>query len=178
MKIPPYNGVRVRFPCRVPPALAGSDLHLGGEVDIAFHGGAAEGRLEGVGTSTGRKQLGESWPDHWSLERDRSYGFTLKLGGNPKILRSPGASLYAMTGIRRLEARFTTRLIGLHGSNAVLIRGRSRLHFRNGQPRPGTAGLDRGNRHGEDAGTTDRAPRRHPRTPGTLAKDGSRRSTR
>ena len=103
-------GVGLSVGCDLP--LAGSGLDLGGEVDIALHGGAAEGQLEGVGTSPGRNQLGESWPDHWSLERDRSYGFTLKLGGKPDILRSPGAKLYALAGIRRLEGRFATRFNG------------------------------------------------------------------
>ena len=104
------SGVGLFAGCLLP--LAASGLYLGGEVDIAFHGGATEGRLEGVGTSPGRNQLGESWPDHWSLERDRSYGFTLKLGGNTKIPRAPEASLYALAGIRRLEGRFTTRFNG------------------------------------------------------------------
>ena len=47
----------------------------------------ADGRtwqLQGVGTFPGRNQLGESWPDNWFFERDRSYGFTLKLGGSPE----------------------------------------------------------------------------------------------
>ena len=136
----------------------------------------ADGRawqLQGVGTSPGRNQLGESWLDQWSLERDRSYGFTLKVGGNPEILKSRGASLYALGGPPRGAVH--DPLQRLHGSQSVLIRGRSRLHFRNGQPRPGTAALDLGPWPGEDAGTTDRVPRRNP-TPGTLAKNGSRRS--
>ena len=93
--------------------LAESGFYLSGEIDIAFHRGTAEGQLRGIGTSARRNQLGESWPDHWSLGKDRSYGFTLKLSGNPEgVLRSWDASLYALGGFRLIEARFTTRFNG------------------------------------------------------------------
>lgn len=89
-------------------SLAESSFYLSGEIDIALHGGAVEGQLAGVGESSGRNQLGESWPDHWSLAKDRSYGFTLKLGSGSGALRN----LYALAGIRRVEAQFTTRYYG------------------------------------------------------------------
>lgn len=89
-------------------SLAESSFYLSGEVDIALHGGAVEGQLAGIGEPPGRNQLGESWPDHWSLAKDRSYGFTLKLGGGSGALRN----LYALAGIRRVEAQFTTRYYG------------------------------------------------------------------
>ncbi len=106
----PVYGIGLRAGYRLP--LSESGLYLGGEVDIALHGGTVEGQLEGMGTSTGRNQLGESWPDPWSFEKDRSYGFTVKLGGNPGALRSWDASLYALAGVRRIEVRFTTRFNG------------------------------------------------------------------
>ena len=89
-------------------SLAESSFYLSGEVDIALHGGEVEGQLAGIGESEGRNQLGESWPDHWSLAKDRSYGFTLKLGGGFGALRN----FYALAGIRRVEAQFTTRYYG------------------------------------------------------------------
>ena len=89
-------------------SLAESSFYLSGEVDIALHGGEVEGQLAGIGESSGRNQLGESWPDHWSLAKDRSYGFTLKLGGGSGALQN----LYALAGIRRVEAQFTTRYYG------------------------------------------------------------------
>ena len=89
-------------------SLAKSNFYLGGEVDIALHGGSVEGQLAGIRESSGRNQLGESWPDHWSLAKDRSYGFTLRLGGGFGALRN----LYALAGIRRVEAQFTTRYYG------------------------------------------------------------------
>lgn len=87
--------------------LTESGFYLSGEVDLAFHGGKAKGQLRGVGTSAGRNQPGESWPDRWSFEKDRSYGFTLKLGGSPGVLRSWDTSIYALGGIRLIQAQFT-----------------------------------------------------------------------
>ena len=83
-----------------------SGLYVSGEVDLAFHGGQAKGQLPGVGDSPGRNQPGESWPDRWSFEKDRSYGFTIKLGGSPGVLRSWDTSIYVLGGIRLIQAQF------------------------------------------------------------------------
>ena len=82
-------------------------FYLSGEVDLAFHGGQAKGQLRGIGNSAGRNQPGESWPDRWSFEKNRSYGFTLKLGGSPGVLRSWDTSIYVLGGIRLIQAQFT-----------------------------------------------------------------------
>lgn len=103
-------GIGLRAGYRLP--LSERGLYLTGEVDITLHGGTVEGQLEGVGTSSGRNQLGESWPDRWSFGKDRSYGFTAKLGGSPGALRSSEASLYVLAGIRRIDVQFTTRFNG------------------------------------------------------------------
>lgn len=87
-------------------------FYLSGELDLAFHGGQAKGQLPGVGDSPGRNQPGESWPDRWSFEKDRSYGFTLKLGGSPGVLRSWDTSLYVLGGIRLIQAQFTNHYRG------------------------------------------------------------------
>ena len=92
--------------------LGGSGNYLGAEVDAALHGGSVEGRLDGVGESAGRNQLGESWPDRWSLARDRSYGVSLRLGSSPGFLQSRQAGIYVLGGICRAEGRFTTRFNG------------------------------------------------------------------
>ena len=89
-----------------------SGLYVSGEVDLAFHGGQAKGQLPGVGDSPGRNQPGESWPDHWSFEKDRSYGFTLKLGGSPGVLRSWDTSVYVLGGIRLIQAQFKNHYRG------------------------------------------------------------------
>jgi len=92
--------------------LTESGFYLSGEVDVAFHGGQTKGQLRGVGTSAGRNQPGESWPDRWSFEKDQSYGFTLKLGGSPGVLRSWDTSLYVLGGIRLIQAQFTNHYNG------------------------------------------------------------------
>ncbi len=93
--------------------LSENGLFLTSEIDIAVHQGAAEGQQQGVGTSPGRNQLGESWPDNWSFEKDRSYGFTLKLGGDfGGGLSSLDASFYGLGGLRFTEAQFSSSYFG------------------------------------------------------------------
>ena len=92
--------------------LTENGIYLSGEVDLAFHDSQAKGQLRGVGDSAGRNQPGESWPDRWSFEKDRSYGFTLKLGGSPGVLRSWDTSLYVLGGIRLIQAQFTNHYRG------------------------------------------------------------------
>ena len=97
---------------RIPLLTKEDGFYISGEVDIAFHGGQAKGQLPGVGDSAGRNQPGESWPDRWSFEKDRSYGFTLKLGGSPGVLRSWDTSLYVLGGIRLIQAQFQNHYRG------------------------------------------------------------------
>ncbi|MDE0144405.1 MAG: outer membrane beta-barrel protein [Nitrospira sp.] len=100
--------------------LAESGFYLGGEVDLAFHGGQVKGQLPGRGESPGRNQPGESWPDRWSFEKNRSYGFTIKLGGSPGVLRSWDTSIYVLGGIRLIQAQFANHYRGcLHVVNCT-----------------------------------------------------------
>lgn len=87
-------------------------FYVSGEIDLAFHGGQVKGQLRGIGNSAGRNQPGESWPDRWSFEKDRSYGFTIKLGGSPGVLRSWDTSVYVLGGIRLIQAQFTNHSNG------------------------------------------------------------------
>lgn len=82
--------------------------YLSTEVDVMFHSGEPDGRLAGVGTSPERNQLGESWPDAWSLDKRRSYGLTLRLG----FSQSPDVSIYMLGGVRLFKARFSTTFEG------------------------------------------------------------------
>ena len=86
--------------------------YLSTELDVMFHSGEPDGRLAGVGTSPDRKQLGESWPDAWSLDKKRSYGLTLRLGFLPESLRSRDMSLYLLGGVRLFKSRFSTTFEG------------------------------------------------------------------
>ena len=86
--------------------------YLSTELDVMFHSGEPDGRLAGVGTSPDRKQLGESWPDAWSLDKKRSYGLTLRLGFLPDSLQSRDMSIYLLGGVRLLKSRFSTTFEG------------------------------------------------------------------
>ena len=100
--------------------LAGYRLSLGAgggylspEVDLGYHGGSARGYFEGAGLSAGRNQLGESWPEDWSFEEKRSYGLTVMLGtGISATGRGSALSVYALAGLRRLEARLSLDYAG------------------------------------------------------------------
>lgn len=86
----------------------GDALFLSAELDVHVHNPDVGGALAGRGESPGRNQPGESWPDDWSMDKNRSYGLTLKLGGNPPMLASvmSNASLYALAGARRAKTEF------------------------------------------------------------------------
>ena len=101
-------------------------LYWSGEINLAYHGGKARGRLKGTEDAAARKtyndandpdlpafsigpQVGENWPEHWTFEKDYSYGVTLRLGGQPEFLTSslgPDAGLYVLAGVRRVEAEY------------------------------------------------------------------------
>ena len=87
----------------------GGAVYLDIEADFSIHRGTASGRLPGAGSSPGRNQLGEVWPEDWSLTRDRSHGFTLRLGTHVPSL---GAGVYVIGGLRRVYATFRSSYTG------------------------------------------------------------------
>ena len=96
---------------RVPLGLTG--VFVAAEGDLGYHRGVALGRLPGLGTSEGRNQLGEVWPEEWSFDKDRSFGFTLRLGaGIPVVGPGLGPSVYGLVGVRRLSAGFRSDYTG------------------------------------------------------------------
>lgn len=90
----------------------GETLYLRAEMDAQFQRPSVTGRLAGVGQSPGRNQPGESWPDDWTMAKNRSFGLTLKLGGRPPLLVLPDTSLYVLAGLRRAEADFRLDFYG------------------------------------------------------------------
>lgn len=90
----------------------GETLYLRAEVDAQLQRPSAAGRLAGVGESPGRNQPGESWPDDWTMTKDRSFGLTFKLGGRPPLPLLPDTSLYLLAGVRRVEADFRLDFYG------------------------------------------------------------------
>ena len=105
------SGISLLAGYRLP--LVGTGFYLNGEVDATFHQSEVDGKLQGVGTSPGRNQLGESWPDSWTLDSDRSYGITVKLGRVfSGAWSSLNASFYGLGGLRWTEAQFTNTYYG------------------------------------------------------------------
>ena len=87
----------------------GGSAFLDIEADLVTHRGEATGRMAGAGASPNRNQLGEVWPEDWSLAKERSYGLTLRLGAAVPAL---GSDIYVFGGVRRLAADFRTAYIG------------------------------------------------------------------
>ena len=87
-----------------------SGVFLSGEVDVAYARGTVGGRLAGAGFSAARTQLGENWPEDWTFEPRRSYGFTARLGSG--VPPGSGLSVYGLAGLRRLDARFGVDYVG------------------------------------------------------------------
>ena len=98
---------------------AGYQLHLdpSGTTWLAIEAGAGlddgepKGMFAGKGTSAGRNQLGELWPDKLTLERKFHYEASVLLGVRPGALISllgPGSGLYVLGGIRRLHTELTS----------------------------------------------------------------------
>ena len=90
----------------------GTGFFVSAEFDVELPRGTVDGQLPGIGSSPGRNQLGESWPDQWSFEKKRSYGVTFKLGGSPGPLNFWDLRVYGLAGIRLVEAEFTTHFNG------------------------------------------------------------------
>ena len=90
----------------------GDTFHVSAEVDLLAHDADVGGRLAGVGESPGRNQPGESWPDDWTMTKNRSYGLAVKAGAAPAFLSAVGADLYALVGLRRVKADFRLGYFG------------------------------------------------------------------
>ena len=85
---------------------------LEGDVGFALHRGKTIAQFAGAGTSSDRRQLGESWPDNWTFGKQVSYGATVRLGGSPEGLRARGGSLYFLAGVYFADMQFTSHYLG------------------------------------------------------------------
>ena len=79
------------------------------EGDWMTHQGTISGHLEGVGSTPLRNQVGENWPEDWELEKDKSYGLTVRLGGEAPFIDT---TVYVLAGVRRIEAGFSRSYTG------------------------------------------------------------------
>ena len=82
------------------------------ELDATLDLSDIEGVLVGVGISAAKNQLGESWPDGWSIDANQSFGATLKLSGKPGILSTLDTTAYVLAGIRQFNGDFTNQYYG------------------------------------------------------------------
>ena len=89
-----------------------SRLHLDIEVEAALDNDALKSQLLGVGESTGRNQLGESWPDRWEYDADRNYAVSVRLGFATGLFRAGDTSFYVLGGMRRIEGTFVNSYHG------------------------------------------------------------------
>ena len=92
--------------------LPGGSFFLDAEVELEVPDDGVRGRLEGVGTSTDRNELGELWPDAWQLDRNYRYGVLLRLGGSPAPLWHHDIALYLVAGLHRTAAEVIGRYSG------------------------------------------------------------------
>lgn len=79
------------------------------EADWTTHQGTVSGRLEGAGSTPLRNQVGENWPEHWELAKDKSYGLTVRIGGEAPFIDT---TAYVLAGIRRVETDFSRSYSG------------------------------------------------------------------
>ena len=86
-----------------------SVLYFSIEGDWMTHQGSVSSHLEGAGSSAERNQLGENWPEDWELAKDKSYGLTLRIGGEVPFINT---TAYVLAGVRRVEADFTRSYSG------------------------------------------------------------------
>ena len=84
---------------------ASPQIYIAAETDITFHGGRVRGYFEGSGADGAafHRRSGENWPENWTVSRDWSAGFTVKIGAHPLFIEKllgAGASVYALGGAR------------------------------------------------------------------------------
>ena len=85
---------------------------LAGELEWTAHSGTLRGRYPGACAHAGEcGYFGDAWPEDWTLEKDASRALTLRLGVRADFL-GPGASLYALAGVRRIRADFSVTYRG------------------------------------------------------------------
>ena len=91
-------------------------VYFGAELDWTHHEGTVRGRLNGAPETPGNPppfiRSGDSWPERWRFEKERSYGVTFNLGMPFSLAWADPAYLYALAGVRRMEVDFFTHFGG------------------------------------------------------------------
>ena len=98
------------------------------EADWMTHQGTVSGHLEGVGSTPQRNQVGENWPEDWELAKDKSYGLTVRVGGEVPIIDT---TAFVLAGFRRVQARLLEVVFrlpaGRHALRASPVPDRQRV---------------------------------------------------
>ena len=79
--------------------------------ECAVHSTSAASHAPASRSSVRRQPANAPRPEAWTLEKDSSRALTLRLGFRADFL-GPGASLYLLAGVRRLEADFSVTYRG------------------------------------------------------------------
>ena len=95
-----------------------NDYYLSIEFDIKADRSDIQGQMLGIGSSAGKNQLGESWPDQWELDDTSSRGATLKISTSPGFLSAIDMSVYALVGMRQLKTTFMSQFYGCLSSES------------------------------------------------------------
>ena len=91
---------------------ADAGVWLAAELEWTAHSGTLRGWYPGACMHAGDCiYFGDAWPETWTLEKDSSRALTLRLGFRADFL-GPGASLYLLAGVRRVEADFSVTYRG------------------------------------------------------------------
>ncbi len=95
------------------PLSADGRVHLSGELEGMYHSGELHGQLAGIcaGHPPPCTRSSDSWPDEWWLEKDFSWGATLKFGVKASVLHADD-SLYVLAGFRRVHTDFRIQFSG------------------------------------------------------------------
>ena len=92
--------------------IAYKDVYLSIEFDMTVDLGEVEGRLQGIGTSAAKNQLGESWPDTWEVDANNSYGVSLKFSKSKDLIGGYSLTTYMLLGMTKHQADFTSYFYG------------------------------------------------------------------
>lgn len=94
------------------PLSADGGIYLSGEVEVLRHSGRIRGQYPGACKHDGPcTRFGDAWPESWDLEKNSSWGATLKLGLRPEFA-GPDVSVYVLAGFRHMRTDFSVTYSG------------------------------------------------------------------
>ena len=82
------------------------------QAEIALAGDDISGRLSGAGESPNLDQVGDAWPEDWTLETTRSMGLVAKYGVKRSLLGTFDVSIYGLAGVRQTKIDFFSSFRG------------------------------------------------------------------